>query len=69
MIGRRVTAEMVRSSRLSELKKDNKYQMALNDIISNSGTGFNCKHDSFYLMQELIDKYLLEHDEDGTFNL
>lgn len=63
-----VTVEMVRDSRLSELRKESKYQKALNDIIKNSGTEFNCEHDSFYLMQELIDKYLLEHDEDGTFN-
>lgn len=63
MIGRRVTPEMVRDSRLSELRKESKYQKALNDIIKNSGADFNCKHDSFYLMQELVDKYLLEHRE------
>lgn len=62
-----VTVEMVRNSRLSELRKESKYQKALNDIIKNSGTGFKCKDDSFYLMQELIDKYLLEHDENGPF--
>lgn len=62
-----VTVEMVRDSRLSELRKESKYQKALNDIIKNSGTEFNCENDSFYLMQELIDKYLLEHDENGPF--
>lgn len=67
MTGRRVTVEMVRDSRLSELRKESKYQKALNDIIKNSGTEFNCENDSFYLMQELIDKYLLEHDENGPF--
>lgn len=65
MTRKRVTVEMVRDSRLSELRKESKYQKALNDIIKNSGTDFKCKGDSFYLMQELIDKYLLEHDEDS----
>lgn len=62
-----VTVEMVRDSRLSELRKESKYQKALNDIIKNSGTDFKCREDSFYLMQELIDKYLLEHDGSGPF--
>ena len=62
-IGRAVTEELVRRGILRELRKESKYQKALNDIIKNSGTEFNCKHDSFYLMQELVDKYLIEHRE------
>ena len=37
--------------------RNNLFQHALNDVINNSGTKFNCKSDSFYLLQELVDMY------------
>lgn len=40
--------------------RDNKYQLALNDVIQNAGTDFKCKNDSFYLLQELVYYYSFE---------
>lgn len=37
-----------------------KYQESLNDIIRNC-KGFPCKNDSFYNMQELVDKSYIEY--------
>lgn len=43
------------AKKLIEKRKDDKYQKALNDVISNAGTKFNCNSDSFWLLQELVD--------------
>lgn len=47
-------------NQLIELRKNDKYQQALNDVISNAGTDFKTKNDSFYLLQELVDKNLMK---------
>lgn len=43
------------AKKLIEKRKDDKYQKALNDVISNADTKFNCNSDSFWLLQELVD--------------
>ena len=45
-------------NQLIELRKNDKYQQALNDVISNAETDFKTKNDSFYLLQELVNKNL-----------
>ena len=47
-------------NQLIKLRKKDKYQQALNDVISNAGTDFKTKNDSFYLLQELVDKNLMK---------
>lgn len=52
---------------LIEKRKKDKYQKALNDVISNAGTKFDCKPDSFYLLQELVNKNLASEIVDETY--
>lgn len=60
----RVLEEMEFDRKMIEKRKVCRYQAALNDVISNAGTAFKCKHDSFWLLQELVDLRLEEELKD-----
>ncbi|MBU5669570.1 hypothetical protein KQI68_06915 [Peptoniphilus sp. MSJ-1] len=51
---------------LSKERPNNKYQQALNDLIKNKESCEDIKSDSYYLLQELIDKYILIDYERGA---
>ena len=51
-----MTREEAMDNEIIRLRRNDKYQQALNDVISNAGTAFKCKNDSFYLLQVLVDE-------------